>query len=58
VINDLKNEAGKIRFEIEDKQSLLEALQSEVESLRQTLVKANAPSPKPDEFQTKVSQAH
>jgi chromosome segregation ATPase len=37
VINDLKNEAGRTRLEIEDRQSRLEALQSEVESLKQTL---------------------
>src|SRR5262245_23742819 len=41
VINDLKNEAGKTRREIEDKQSRLEALQSEVESLRQSLGQAH-----------------
>jgi chromosome segregation ATPase len=40
-INDLKNEAGKIRLEIEDKQSRLEALQSEVDSLKQSLDQAN-----------------
>jgi chromosome segregation ATPase len=41
IINDLKNEAGKTRLEIEDKQSRLEALQSEVESLKQSLAQAH-----------------
>jgi chromosome segregation ATPase len=41
VINDLKNEAGKTRLEIEHKQSRLEALQSEVESLKQSLDQAH-----------------
>ena len=41
VINDLKNEAGKTRLEIEDRQSRLEALQTEVEFLTQSLDQAN-----------------
>jgi chromosome segregation ATPase len=41
VINDLKNEAGRTRLEIEDRQSRLEALQTEVEILTQSLDQAN-----------------
>jgi chromosome segregation ATPase len=41
VINDLKNEAGRTRLEIEDRQSRLEALQSENEILTQSLDQAN-----------------
>jgi peptidoglycan hydrolase CwlO-like protein len=41
VINDLKNEVVKTRLEIENKQSRLEALQSEVESLTQSLDQAH-----------------
>jgi chromosome segregation ATPase len=41
VINDLKNEAGRTRLEIEDRQSRLEALQTEVEFLTQSLDQAN-----------------
>ena len=42
VINDLKNEAGRTRLEIEDRQSRIEALQTEVESLTQTLDQAHS----------------
>jgi peptidoglycan hydrolase CwlO-like protein len=42
VINDLKNEVVKTRLEIENRQSRLEALQSEVESLTQSLDQAHA----------------
>jgi peptidoglycan hydrolase CwlO-like protein len=41
VINDLKNEAGRTQLEIEDRQSRLEALQTEVEILTQSLDQAN-----------------
>ena len=41
VINDLKNEAGRTRLEIEDRQSRLEALQTEVEILTQSLANTN-----------------
>jgi hypothetical protein len=41
VINDLKNEAGRTRLEIADRQSRLEALQTEVEILTQSLDRAN-----------------
>jgi len=37
IINDLKNEAGRTRLEIADRQSRLEALQNEVESLKESL---------------------
>jgi peptidoglycan hydrolase CwlO-like protein len=39
-INDLKNEAGRTRLEIEDRQSRLEALQTEAEILTQSLDQA------------------
>jgi chromosome segregation ATPase len=41
VINDLKSEAGRTRLEIADKQARLEALQTEVESLTQSLDQAH-----------------
>src|SRR5262245_14891665 len=41
VINDLKNEANKTRLEIHEKQTQLEVLQREVDSLRQSLDQAN-----------------
>ncbi len=41
VINDLKNEAGRTRLEIADRQSRLEALQTEVENLTQGLDQAH-----------------
>jgi chromosome segregation ATPase len=44
VINDLKNEAGRTRLEIEDRQSRLEALQTENEILTQSLDQANTNS--------------
>jgi chromosome segregation ATPase len=40
VINDLRNEAGRTRLEIADRQSRLEALQNEVENLKQSLNQA------------------
>jgi chromosome segregation ATPase len=40
VINDLRNQAGRTRLEIADRQSRLEALQNEVESLKQSLEQA------------------
>jgi chromosome segregation ATPase len=57
-IEALRSQAVTTRLEIDDKQSRLAVLQSEIETLRATLDKANVASSEPDERQTKIGQAH
>ena len=57
-IEALRSEAVTTQLEIDDRQSRLAVLQSEIASLRQTLDKATAASAESDESQTKVGQAH
>jgi chromosome segregation ATPase len=57
-IEALRSQAVTTQLENDDKQARLAVMQSEIETLRQTLVKANAASGEPDERQTKVGQVH
>jgi chromosome segregation ATPase len=57
-IEALRSQAATTQLENDDKQSRLAALQSEIESLRQSLHKANVASSEPDGLQTKIGQAH
>jgi chromosome segregation ATPase len=57
-IEALRSQAVTTQLEIDDKQSRLAVLQSEIETLRQTLDKANVASSEPDKLQMKIGQAH
>jgi chromosome segregation ATPase len=57
-IEALRSQAVTTQLEFDDKQSRLAALQSEIESLRQSSNKANVASSEPDGLQTKIGQAH
>jgi chromosome segregation ATPase len=57
-IEALRSKAVTTQLEMDDRQSRLTVLQSEIASLKQTLDKASAASAEPDESRTKVGQAH
>jgi chromosome segregation ATPase len=57
-IEALRSQAVTTRVEMDDKQSRLAVLQSEIETLRQTLDKANVASAERDQLQAKIGQAH
>lgn len=57
-IEALRNQAVMTQVEMDDKQSRLAVLQSEIETLRQTLDKANVASAERDQLQAKIGQTH
>ncbi|HEY7763439.1 MAG TPA: hypothetical protein VIB38_00500 [Aestuariivirgaceae bacterium] len=54
----LRSQAATTQVEMDDRQSRIAALLSEIEALRQTLDKANVASAERDQLQAKVGQAH
>jgi chromosome segregation ATPase len=57
-IEALRNQAVMTQVEMDDNQSRLAVLQSEIETLRQTLDKANVASAERDQLQAKIGQTH
>jgi chromosome segregation ATPase len=57
-IEALRDQAVMTQVEMDDKQSRLAVLQSEIETLRQTLDKANVASAERDQLQAKIGQTH
>ena len=57
-IEALRSQDVTTRVEMDDKQSRIAVLQSEIETLRHTLDKANVASAERDQLQAKISQTH
>jgi chromosome segregation ATPase len=57
-IEALRSQAVTTRIEMDDKQSRIAVLQIEIETLRQSMDKANVASAEHDQLQAKIGQAH